>query len=115
MNTIETSQNATPDNFRIFLEEGIHWAWFTELNIIDEDHVEIVAHHRLHYNDYDDWLQKYKNAKTHPGYYGTDRMRYSEEGRILTHYNLPSDNTNDKCRWCEVTNPKDVFEYPIRK
>ena len=112
MNTIKTSQNAIFDKFHIFREDGINWAWFTELNIIDEDRVEIVAHHRLHYNDYDDWLQKYKDAKVHPGYHGTDRMRCSEERRILTHYNLPIDN--NKCKWYEVTNPKNVFKYPIK-
>lgn len=102
-------------NFRIFSEGGYSCQWFTELEIVDDSHVKILAHYRLHWDEYNEWPDKNKTAIRHPMNYGCDLYKESDS-RIATHYNLPLRITNDitetsKCKWCEIVNPQYIFSY----
>ena len=85
----------------IYLEDGINWAWFTELALSDErDSVEIRAHYRHHWDAYDSWPSRCKNAPKHNQYYGTQRWRADESG-VRTHYYVPLDDLG----WLPISNP----------
>lgn len=96
----------TQPTYLIYTEGGMSVQWFTEMLLSkDQESVEILAHYRLHWDEYDFWPKKCKKVKPHTGYYGTDIWRETE-GRISTHYFVPLVN-----KWVLISNPMYVFSF----
>ena len=95
----------------IYLEDGIHWAWFTEMKLDgDRASVEILSHYRLHWDEYGHWPRHCKEAEKHPMYYGTQRWRKDDQG-VSTHYYVPLDEMG----WLPISNPRSVFDYDMNQ
>lgn len=100
----------TQPTYLIYTEGGMSVQWFTEMLLSeDQESVEILAHYRLYWDEYDFWPKKCKKVKPHTGYYGTDIWREAE-GRISTHYFVPLVN-----KWVLISNPMYVFSFGDHK
>lgn len=92
--------------YLIYKEGGFSVSWFTELLYHKEpETVTILAHYRLHWDEYDSWPERCKKAPSHPRYYGSNIICENEE-RFVTGYFVPHAN-----KWIPVNNSKHIFHY----
>ena len=83
---------------RIYNEDGINWAWFTELTVMGNSTVRIDKHYRLHKGDH--WPEKNKTAPYSP----MEQWREDDKRNALE-YRLHD------LGWCRIVNPRYIFDY----
>lgn len=95
----------------IYNEDGINWAWFTELTLSEtRSSVHIDAHYRLRWDKYAEWADKCKSAPKHVNVVQCDARtiwRYEPGGNVATRYFVPFEEIG----WLPIDNPRCIFDY----
>lgn len=79
--------------------------WFTKVNIINNDEVEILKHYRLYGDEYDYWPKENLEAYKSPFKCDLEEA----EGRIVTYFSIL--RSRNFVRKYKVVNPGHIFSY----